>query len=154
MFLNGNASPNFHLGNQARASNGRPPPLGHFIVVRPEALAGEVGLWLGGFGERHLRRHRKWQSVFFIFAVAGDIAVQFEVASIRLQLRTERADVACGAGLAGLNRKGGQRERRLRAQRAGQQQQDPQSRATACQPNAHGERDFSVQSENRFERPL
>src|SRR5438105_2536850 len=73
-----------------------------------------------------------------ILAVAGGVAVQLEVASIGGQLRAERANMTGGAGLAGLNCKRWNGERRgpCREGEKDHQQQDRQ-RLCACLPR-HG----------------
>jgi hypothetical protein len=58
-----------------------------------------------------------------ILAVAADIAMQLEVAPRGREMRTERPDMAVGAGLAGLHRERRHGERRPRCER-GKQHED------------------------------
>src|SRR5262245_15352424 len=69
-----------------------------------------------------------------ILAIVGDIAVQFEIAPIGLQLRAESPDMANGAGLAGLDRVRRNRERWAGPQ-GGKYQMDQKCRANGSRPD-------------------
>src|SRR5579883_193013 len=119
------------------------------IVVGPEAGRGTA--FLRGRGMRERGPHRGGERQPVILSVVADIAVQFEVAPERLELRSEGPDVAGRARLAGLDREGRHRLG-LPCGRGGQKEQNDQS--AVARPLEQSKAPVVAQPNQRWRTPL